>query len=43
MSDRLTHLDAKALEAHELQVLLCAGDPEGTRAAPAWRRVNAAG
>jgi len=34
---------AKTLAAHELQVLLCAGDPEGTRAAPAWRRVNAAG
>lgn len=33
--------DAKATEllAHELQVLLCAGDPTATRAAPMWRRV----
>jgi transposase len=30
----------KALLAHELQVLLSAGDPEGIRAAPAWRPVN---
>jgi transposase len=30
----------RALEAHELQVLLAAGDPEQTRAAPAWRRVS---
>lgn len=34
---------ARTLEAHELQVLLCGGDPEGTRAAPTWRRVNADG
>lgn len=27
----------KRLEAHELQVLLCGGDPEATRA---WRRVS---
>ena len=33
----------KTLEAHELAVLLCGGDPQGTRAAPAWRRVNAGG
>jgi transposase len=33
----------KALEAHELQVLLCGGDPQATRAAPPWRRVNAGG
>jgi transposase len=28
---------AKALAAHQIQVLLCAGDPEGTKAAPQWR------
>jgi transposase len=28
---------AKALAAHQLQVLLCAGDPESTKAAPSWR------
>jgi len=33
---------AKPLEAHELQVLLCGGDPEATGAAPAWRRVDVA-
>jgi transposase len=33
----------KPLEAHELQVLLCGGDPAGTRSAPTWRRVNAGG
>jgi len=32
---------AKALEAHQLQVLLAAGDPTGTQAAPLWRRVCA--
>jgi len=31
------------LEAHELQVLLCGGDPRSTGVAPAWRRVNACG
>lgn len=30
------------LEAHELQVMLCAGDPSATGAAPMWRRVSAA-
>jgi transposase len=29
----------KTLAAHQLQVLLCAGDPEGTKAAPDWRSV----
>ena len=29
-----------ALAAHELQVLLCAGDPCATQAAPAWRPVT---
>jgi len=29
-----------SLRAHELQVLLCAGDPSATRAAPPWRRVD---
>jgi transposase len=32
---------AAAFQAHELQVLLCAGDPSATRAAPAWRKVGA--
>jgi transposase len=31
------------LQAHELQVLICAGDPYATQAAPPWRRVGAAG
>lgn len=30
----------KALAAHQLQVLLWAGDPEGTNAAPDWRPVR---
>ena len=30
-----------ALRAHELAVLLSAGDPTATRAAPLWRRVDA--
>jgi hypothetical protein len=29
----------RELLVHELQVLLMAGDPEATRAAPAWRRI----
>lgn len=29
-----------SLKAHELQVLLCAGNPSATHAAPDWRRVN---
>jgi transposase len=32
---------AKTLEAHQLQVLLAAGDPMATQAAPLWRRVCA--
>lgn len=32
---------AKTLQAHELAVLLSAGDPETTRAAPPWRLVRA--
>lgn len=32
---------AATLRAHELQVLLSAGDPSATRAAPVWRRVVA--
>lgn len=31
-----------SLQAHELQVLLSAGDPSATRAAPVWRRVTPA-
>jgi len=30
------------LRAHELQVLLFGGDPRATKAAPEWRRVEAA-
>ncbi len=30
---------AQTLEAHQLQVLLAAGDPTATQAAPPWRRV----
>ena len=33
---------ARTLEAHQLQVLLSAGDPEGAQAAPAWRPVSPA-
>lgn len=33
---------AKAMEAHELQVLLSAGNPDGTHAVPAWRSVRPA-
>lgn len=29
------------LKAHELQVLMSAGDPSATRAQPMWRRVDA--
>lgn len=31
---------AKTLEAHQLQVLLSAGNPDGVQAAPAWRSVS---
>jgi transposase len=34
---------ARTLEAHQLQVLLSAGNPEGTQAARAWRPVCPAG
>ena len=33
----------RSLEAHQLQVLLAAGDPTATQAAPMWRRVSAGG
>lgn len=33
---------SRRLEAHELQVLLVAGNPEGVQAAPPWRRVSPA-
>ncbi len=33
----------KGLQAHELQVLLSAGDPAGTQAPPPWRRVGPQG
>ena len=32
-----------SLRAHELQVLLCGGDPSATQAAPVWRQVGVAG
>jgi transposase len=32
----------KTLEAHQLHVLLSAGDPDAAQAPPAWRRVNVA-
>ena len=32
-----TDQQVKALAAHQLHVLLCAGDPESTKAAPSWR------
>jgi transposase len=31
---------SKRLEAHELQILLAAGNPESVQAAPSWRRVS---
>ncbi len=34
---------ATTLEAHQLQVLLAAGNPMTAQAAPVWRRVRAAG
>jgi len=33
---------AKSLEAHQLQVLLSAGNPDGVQAAPVWRSVSPA-
>ena len=33
----------RALYAHELQVLLCGGDPDATKAAPLWRPVGGRG
>ena len=32
----------KTLAAHQMQVLLSAGDPDATRAAPVWRAVGPA-
>ena len=34
---------AASMQAHELQVLVCGGDPSATRAAPPWRRVGMTG
>ena len=34
---------ATALEAHQLQVLLAAGNPAAAHAAPMWRRLHATG
>ena len=33
---------ASPMQAHELQVLISAGDPTATQAPPQWRRVDAA-
>lgn len=33
---------SRSLEIHEVQVLLCGGNPEQVVAAPAWRRVGPA-
>jgi transposase len=33
---------SRRLEAHELQALVAAGNPDGVQAAPAWRRVSPA-
>jgi transposase len=33
---------AKTLEAHQLQALLCGGNPDGVQAAPTWRSVSPA-
>jgi transposase len=40
-----THAEAAttALAAHELQVLLCGGDPDATQAMPMWRPLPQAG
>ena len=38
---RNAHEVARSLAAHQLQVLLAAGDPSATQAAPAWRPVSA--
>lgn len=32
--------DGASLRPHELQVLLCGGDPSATKAAPVWREVS---
>jgi transposase len=37
---RSRHEVARSLAAHQLQVLLAAGDPSATQAAPAWRPVS---
>jgi hypothetical protein len=36
------HGAAKTLAAHQLHVLLCAGNPEAVQAAPVWRSVSPA-
>ncbi|HEX5433605.1 MAG TPA: IS66 family insertion sequence element accessory protein TnpB [Candidatus Angelobacter sp.] len=42
-SGRTAWEGARTLEAHQLQVLLAAGNPAATQAAPAWRPVSGAG
>lgn len=34
--------EATPMQAHELQVLICGGDPSTTKAAPPWRRIGMA-
>ena len=41
-ADSDSSAQAKRLAAHQLQVLLSAGNPEGTKAAPDWRPVTPA-
>ena len=36
------NVTTRTLAAHQLQVLLAAGNPEATQAAPAWRPVGPA-
>jgi transposase len=40
VESRSTREVAQGLEAHQLQVLLAAGNPSATQAAPAWRPVS---
>jgi transposase len=38
-----TNSHIASVEAHQLAVLLCAGDPDGVDAAPVWRQVAPSG
>ncbi len=39
---KCSDMEVTSLQAHELQVLLCGGDPGATNAPPVWRRVDRA-